>query len=87
VKIPILPKVIYRCNANLIKLPTQFLVDIQRAIPNFIWKNKKPSIAKRNLNNKRTSGWITIPILMMYYRTIVIFLKSGWHWYRNRLIN
>jgi hypothetical protein len=45
---------------------------------NIIWKNKKPKVGKRILNNKRTSDGITIPDFKIYHRTIVI--KITWFW-------
>jgi hypothetical protein len=62
------------------KILNQFFIDLIRAISKFVWKNKKPRIAKTIINNKITSGGITISDLKLYYyRAIVIKKKKKLH--------
>jgi hypothetical protein len=49
----ILPKAIYRLNAVLTKIPTQFFKDLERINFNFIWKQKNPGNFKKRKEKKR----------------------------------
>jgi hypothetical protein len=67
----ILPKAIYRFNAIPIKFPTQFFIVRKSNLQNRLEYQKSWTV-KTILNNKRTSGRITIPDLKLYYREFVI---------------
>ena len=71
-KVAVLLNAIYRFSVIPIKLSMAFFTELEQKFSQFIWKHRRPRIAKAVLRKKNGARGINLPNFRVYYKATVI---------------
>ena len=81
VKMTLLPKQ-STVSCNPYQITNGIFQELDQKYLQYVWKHKRPQIAKAILRKKNRAGKIRLPEFRLYYKAIVI--KKVWYLHKNR---
>ena len=85
VKMPLLPKAIYRFNAFPIKLSLAFFTELEQKNFTICMETQKTPNSQSNLQKEKRTWRNQAPDFRLYYKAKVI--KTVWYWHKHRNID